>query len=310
MKVPSEHKIKFLFKHLDKFIANGDNLDEAIGTSRHGKGKLPDPKEDIELLVDLLGDRFGETWEALQEPCELSKLASPEVGMKVEREKVGWALMWSHIPKLQEWVRNIVDKGELYEMPERPDDEDMIDCDEEGLVYEEGEDVVVDRWDGEDGYNSEDEAYARTKCREAAKRYTDHQYGKKAPSDKDQAAWVDRVAIMIFNGRQARLQKRTRAGAGGGAGGTDSSLGGATAEQVDMARGAAHQTLHEANHERRPNKILRDEMRGGVRHYLTRITDPGWAPPHRDEWRPRDWCLGFPGLVENYELVLVVRTYL
>ena len=62
------------WQHRDKFITNGDNLDKAIGTSRHGKGKLPDPKEDIELLVDLLNSRFGETWEALQEPCELSKL--------------------------------------------------------------------------------------------------------------------------------------------------------------------------------------------------------------------------------------------
>ena len=40
-----------------------------------------------------------------------------------------------------------------------------------------------------------------------------------------------------------------------------------------------------------------------VLHYLTRVTDKGWHPPHRDTWRTRAWCLGFPGLVEEFEKV-------
>ena len=302
VRIPSESKIKFFFRHLDKCRLNREHLDEAIGTSRHGKGKTPDPSKDIELLVDLLKARIGSTYAMIQEASTASKLASPELGIEMERSKVGWNLMFTHLPKLQEWAQGVVDKGELYKMPERPDDEDMIDLEEEGLVYEEDGDLDgrVEEEDG--GYDSESEAVHRTKSREAAKRYTDGQYGKRLPKETDEE-WVARVEVMIFEGRKARSTRSSRAKGGGGAGGEGDEDAAAAALCHEMVQGAAYSTLHEQEHERRPNKILEKEVKGGVLHYLTRVTDKGWHPPHRDTWRTRAWCLGFPGLVEEFEKV-------
>ena len=72
--------------------------------------------------------------------------------------EAGWNLMFTHLPKLQEWAQGVVDKGELYRMPERPDDEDMIDLEEEGLVYEEDGDLDARVEDEDGGYDSESEA--------------------------------------------------------------------------------------------------------------------------------------------------------
>jgi len=94
-------------------------VEEEMGAERYRKESVVDMTDDINLIVEYLGDKLGSSIALVQRHCTYSKMAE----MELDKEKVGWYLMaTSGEKKLREWLQKTIDKGELGAVGDAPPD--------------------------------------------------------------------------------------------------------------------------------------------------------------------------------------------
>lgn len=300
-KLPSQERYEYISRHLDKLIVNRMNLDAA--TRPAGKsGNQASHKEDVLICVRLMRTTLGDTYAKLIAPKNVSDLAG---GLPLTEAKLAWVANFAHRPKLQTWVNGIVDRGEMYEQPEEPPAEDVIHLDGEdegGEGEEEDEEDEVAPWMLAIDDAAKEKEDARVKVKRQAEMFVKH---VKPYPGEDAPTFIDRVLVMIARGSEARASRSKSKKASEAKGSEDAEM------DRDMIVAVAHQQYAaETGHkERRPNKIIAtDATDSGITIFKCRWTDPGKHPYLRDEWKTRDWCLQFDGLLDNYERVCAAHT--
>lgn len=291
---PSEENLKAFSARLDILRANHINMSLLYAESNKYKEYTPTMKEDIDLIVDILQEKFGDTKPKLTSRT----VKNPLSGAKMVKADVAWLSMLDNIPKLQVWVRNEVKNGKVYDAPVWDSDEEDNEADGDS------------GGDSDDDSDSPDDDFSDATIKWRTQRWCETH---KPMAAETEAAYATRVAQTILDGKGGvRARARARAAA------QDSSEKSKVPELI--MTGAAARAFYGreiGREERKPNKILRHRTATDsftsdsddddvplsdqvTREYLCLWRDAGYADQDYEKWMPEDYVRSYPGFLESY----------
>ena len=124
--------------NLNALRANHRNSIELHGLEYDHNASLPDYTYTIDKIVALFTDCFGNMKEAHLREETFSRLAQ----CNIEINSIGWVQMLASREALKQYVKGVIDKGELYEVPPSFSKHVVVDVDALPNVTEEGNELL------------------------------------------------------------------------------------------------------------------------------------------------------------------------
>lgn len=265
----------------------------------------------INLLVSLLETCFGTTKQEHKATITLSKLSQVDMAKK----DIGWVHMFAARPQLNQWVADVIARGELYVVPASfhntaADEADEAEAKTAALAEAEADDVddapIEDdghadlEGDSDDSSSdSEDEVPLNTRSANWHFWLKVNKPGKKESAE----AYQERLRVMYTRSVDDGTRKRTRTRARSD---EDSGPNIQLTQQLPPELGAAARTFYEEQTGTRaltPTCISDHKDCGPVqgRQYLFTWKKMGYGRQGlTKKWVGSDMALKYPVLLENY----------
>jgi hypothetical protein len=259
--------------------------------------RISNHEENLDLIAVWLREKLGATKAEVIQATQFSKMA----GGTLSPEDVSCDIMMKSRPELRKYVQGVLDRGELYnDLGDADEDWDEDDPEDVGDDSDDSDDDDVNLYDLRDPENAFlAEDTAEEKARKKAQRWIRFNKPRHLPGESEDE-YSARITLLYSDGIRAReevAQRRTRA---------------TVPEQEEDAEGtaqvgAAARRYYEAQRgktEPKPFKIKdHKDIPAQGRVFLVWWHDVGYAGQDRECWKHLDYCLKFPGLVEDYQAV-------
>jgi len=141
----TEHNLQKFSTNLNVLRANHRNSIELHGLEYDHNARLPDYTYTIDKIVALFIQCFGSTKEEHLREETFSRLAQ----CNIDINSIGWVQMLDSREKLKDYVKDVIAKGDLYEVPPSFSKHVVVDVDAVPNVMEEGNELL-DEGEGED----------------------------------------------------------------------------------------------------------------------------------------------------------------
>lgn len=257
---------------------------------------LPDLTLDIDLITDYLKKSLGAT----VADVTVSKTMSGMSGGHILKSDCAIYKVMKEKEKLRDWIKNLIDKNELYERPQgdvNADEEvDEVDAEDDGIedIVEEMDLIPVEEEMAIVPVIDTSLAAAQARAKQYIAQTNANPYRNETEDE-----YANRLANIMFSGNADRQTRSTRR-----KNNRDTSTT-MTPEEVGAAVEARKQYVSlKGTKNKRPYKILRQVIGKTVgKFYVCLYHDVGYADQDIEKTHPEDYLRQFPGFIESYEAV-------
>jgi len=284
---------------------NENNMKQHVDGEWINKEVLPDLSPDIEAIAAYLTRKLGATKAAVTKATERNEMS----GGNLKKEDCAFSQIMMAKGNLQQWLSKVVENGDLYKreniVPQGEPNPEVQNADvgEENEEEEANGGIGVEDEDGEEeeplSMEEETSDGALLRARAYLKKHK-----VKPLRGEDNEGYVKRIADIMFDGKNARKTRseRMRSNAAKPKEKTDAEHAIAVAAQEEWNR---VKNLRP----KKPTRILEKRQGAEVgRFYLCLYHDVGFNGQDREELHPEHYVRQFPGFLENWQAVSVVRT--